>query len=56
MIAAVLSLASDGFGLGFNSWAKLVVPVMILESLLEIVLINLMESWTSRSKSDEKQV
>lgn len=50
MITAILSLARDGFGLGFNAWAKLVVPVMVVESLVEIVLINLVESWTSRTR------
>lgn len=50
MIASILSLARDGFGLGFSAWAKLVVPVMVVESLVEIVLINLVESWTSRTK------
>lgn len=56
MIASILSLVKDGFGLGFNAWAKLALPVMVVESLAEIVLINLMESWSSRSKSNEEQV
>lgn len=55
MIASILSLASDGFGLGFNSWAKLAVPVMVVESLIEIVLINIVESWTSRTKGRNEE-
>lgn len=41
MITAILSLVKDGFGLDFNSWAKCVLSVMIVETLAEIVLINL---------------
>ncbi len=53
MIAAILSLVKNGFGLGFNAWAKCVLSVMVVEALAEIVLINLIENWTSKAESQE---
>lgn len=55
MITAILSLARDGFGLGFNAWAKCVLSVMVVEALAEIVVINLVESWTSRTNGRNEE-
>lgn len=40
MISAIFSLITDGFGMAFASWLKIIVPLMSIETILEMVLLN----------------
>ena len=49
MISSILSLATEGFGMAFQAWLKLIVPIMLLETIGEMALINAIEGWTRKN-------